>query len=101
MTEKQIYNRLNRCYLNCMVDNKEQINTDEWYGTDDIKDWEWHRPGNDKYYRIYLNPDSTITCYEKDTENGEYHITATFSNKDYMFEPEPSLSEECDEEPEI
>ena len=100
MTEKQIYNRLNRCYLNYMVDNKEQINTDEWYGTDDIKDWEWHRPSNDKYYRLYLNSDGTITYYEKETENGEYHTTA-FSNKDYMFEPEPSLTEDYDDEPEL
>lgn len=101
MTEQQIFNRLNRCYLNCVVDNKEQIMTDEWYGSDDPKIWEWHRPEDDKYYRLVLNSDKTITCYVRASENSAYQTVKVFSSKEYMFDPVLELENEVDEEPDI
>lgn len=101
MTEQQIFNRLNRCYLNCVVDNKEQIMTDEWYGSDDPKIWEWHRPEDDKYYRLVLNPDKTVTLSERASETDAYHIVNSFSSKEYMYEPVPELEKSLDDGPEI
>ena len=104
MTEQQIYNRLNRCYLNCMVDNKEQVMTDEWYGTDDPKDWQWYRPSDNKRYRLVLNPDKTIDCYESNYEkDGIYAFIKVriFNSKDYMYEPVPELNSDVDDEMEI
>ncbi len=106
MTEKQIYDRLRRCYLNCMVKSPEQLQTDEWYSADDIRDWKWHRLGEDKYYHLHLNPDGTVTCSEKNFENDAYHIVDTFSSKEYMHKPDPDLDKECadyyvDDEPEL
>ena len=106
MTEKQISDRLRRCYLNCLVKSPEQLQTDEWYSADDIRDWKWHRLGEDKYYHLHLNPDGTVTCSEKNFENDAYHIVDTFSSKEYMHKPDPDLDKECadyyvDDEPEL
>lgn len=107
MTEKQIYTRMNRCYLNCMVDNAEQINTDGWYGTDTVTIWEWVRD-NKIIYRLEFDVETkNITLYEcaysgNDFHRykGELHKVRVFNEKDYMYEPDPSLVEQ-DEEPEI
>ena len=101
MTEQQIFNRLNRCYLNCMVDNKEQIMTDEWYGTDEPNDWQWYRPSDDKRYRLVLNPDKTIDCYESKTEKGAFCKVRIFTSKEYMYEPDSELEKETNEDLEI
>lgn len=101
MTEQQIYNRLNRCYLNCMVDNKEQVMTDEWYGTEDPKDWQWHRPSDDKRYRLVLNPDKTITCYESKSETEAFYKVRIFSSNEYMHEPNPELANDLDDDLEL
>ncbi len=107
MTDKQIYNRINRCYLNCMVNNAEQNNTDEWYGTDDETIWEWVRD-NKTIYRLQMDVETKkITLYECEYSGddfhrykGELHKVRVFNDKDYMFEPDSSLVEQ-DEEPEI
>lgn len=108
MTSKQIYNRLNRCYLNCMVDDAEQINSDAWYGSDDETIWEWVRDGK-TIYRLELNIETKqielSECEYSGTDlhryNGELHTIRVFSDKDYMYEPDPSLSKSKEYEPEI
>lgn len=104
MTDKQIYNRINRCYLNCMVDNAEQINTDEWYGTDDETIWEWVRD-NKTIYRLQMDVETKkITLYEAEYSgndfhryNGELRKVRVFNDKDYMYEPDPSIVEYDDD----
>lgn len=54
MTEKQIYNRLNRFYENYLDDRC----TDEWYGSDDVTEWVFYRPSEDKTYRLELDTES-------------------------------------------
>lgn len=108
MTDKQVYNRLNRCYLNCMVNDAEQINSDAWYGSDDETIWEWVRDCK-TIYRLELNIETKqIELYECEYSGtdlhrykGEPHKIRVFSDKDYMYEPDPSLFKFKDDEPEI
>jgi hypothetical protein len=86
-----------------MVDNAEQINTDEWYGTDDETIWEWVRD-NKTIYRLQMDVETKkITLYEAEYSGndfhrykGELHKVRVFNDKDYMYESEPSLVEPDD-----
>lgn len=51
MTEKQIYNRLNRCYENILIHDP----LDEWYGDDDFYIWVFYRPSEDKTFKMVLD----------------------------------------------
>jgi hypothetical protein len=90
-----------------MVDNAEQLNTDAWYGNDDQTVWEWVRD-NRTIYRMELDVESKkITLFECEYSgndfnryNGELQKVRVFSDKDYMYEPEP-LQAEKDDDPDI
>lgn len=108
MTEKQIYNRLNRCYLNCLIDNKEQIATDAWYGTNDETVWEWVRDGK-VVYRLQFDVETKkILLYECEYSGNDFHRYSgelkkvnVFIDRDYMYEPDTELVNDIDEEPEL
>ncbi len=89
MTEKQIYTRLNRCYLNLLVESKDQYLSDEWVGTDDPSVWEWHRPSEDKSYRMTLkaNENGRILLEIKEKADQDYKKVCTFKNEEYNWEP--------------
>jgi hypothetical protein len=56
LNEKQIYNRMNRCYENHLEGNNAYyLNTDEWYGSTDPTIWVFYRPSEDKTYRMELD----------------------------------------------
>lgn len=51
LTEKQIYNRLNKVYETEFGDRAE----DEWYGTDDPYEWWFYRPSEDTEYKLIMD----------------------------------------------
>ena len=68
LNEKQIYNRLNRFYENNMgTDNFDTLN-DEWYGTDDPREWKFYRPSDETTYMLILNEDKSVTVFVKEKE---------------------------------
>ena len=96
MTEKAIYNRLNRCYYNCFCYSQyDDDNQDAWYGTDDPCIWQWYREREDKDYKLVLDQATkTIRCYicahaEKYKFNGipdeAFKLVDTLQEKDYFY----------------
>ena len=88
MTEKQIYNRLNRCYMNVLEGDVYEF-TDEWYGDDDLYIWVFYRPSAKETFKMVLDTETKSIRVERfkgdtpwfDSENAFRKIT--FKNGDY------------------
>ena len=83
LNEKQIYNRMNRFYMNNMGTDEHDVNCDEWYGTDDPREWKFYRPSDDTNYRFVLNEDKSITVYIKESNEEEFKQVETVKDGDY------------------
>ncbi len=85
MTEKQIYDRLNRCYMNYFVGNDKEIQkNDEWFGEDDVRIWHWRRPKNDTEYRLMLNAETKEITDERKIGNGKWRKICTYTTRQYF-----------------
>lgn len=51
LNEKQVQTRMNRAYENYFGNSDE----DEWYGSDDFKEWEFYRPSTGIYGKLVMN----------------------------------------------
>lgn len=75
LNEKQIFNRMNRAYENYFGDKDE----DEWYGSDDSKEWEFHRPSTDTYCKLVMNEkEKRIDIYEGKSRDSYKRIGNTW-----------------------
>lgn len=79
LNEKQIYNRLNKVYINEFDgDNPENDLYDEWYGTDETNIWKWTRP-NDRDYMLELDLETkVVTAYERKNHREEWSEIGKF-----------------------
>lgn len=78
MNEKQIYNRMNKCYEEVFRDEP----TDEWYGDDNPKVWRFNRPGENIGYKMVMNEEEKrIDIYYRYNDKGEYLYKGTYSWK--------------------
>ena len=78
MTEKRIYNLMNKAYLNKFGDDIE----DEWYGDDSPKIWRFNRPRESTGYKMELNEEKKrIDIYYRKNDKGEYHYLGNYSWK--------------------
>lgn len=83
LNEKQIYNRLNRFYENNMgTDNFDTLN-DEWYGTDDPREWKFYRPSDETTYKLILNEDKSVTVFVKEKGADDFEKGVTIKDGDY------------------
>lgn len=73
LTEKQIYNRMNRCYENFLEGDVYQY-TDEWYGSDNPLEWVFYRPSNNTTYRMELELET------KDIHVGKFQGVSPYSD---------------------
>lgn len=75
MNEKQIYNRMNKCYEELFGDEP----TDEWYGDNDPKIWKFYRPRQDITYIMEMNEEEKkieISIHKR--SDGEYEKFSTY-----------------------
>ena len=93
ITEQEVFERLNRCYLNWYVDEESDIQDDEWIRRDTTipqKDtyvaWHFYRPREKTHYKLkLLGLDLNIhvaTCSDEDYQNrGEAAVIDRFGYK--------------------
>lgn len=75
LTEKQIYNRLNKVYEAEFGDRAE----DEWYGDDDPRVWRFYRPSQATTYKMLLDEERRrVNLYYK-KDNQEYRFCGCHS----------------------
>lgn len=76
MNEKQIYNRMNKCYEEVFRDEP----TDEWYGDDNPKIWRFYRPREDTTFLMEMNEEEKrIDISFRNGTKGEYKKYTTYS----------------------
>jgi hypothetical protein len=59
------------------------LNTDEWYGNDDPREWMFYRPSDETKYKLILNEDKSITVYVKEKSMEDFEKCKTVKDGDY------------------
>lgn len=75
LNENQIFKRMQKAYIEYYGDSAE----DEWYGSDDSKEWEFHRPSTDIHVKMVMDEAAKrIDIYEGKTRN-DYKRVGNYS----------------------
>ena len=76
LTEKQVYNRLNKVYETEFGDRDE----DEWYGDDNPHIWRFYRPSEKATYKMVLDECyRQIALFEKKDTETEYRKIGNYT----------------------